>query len=112
MTHKEWTKLNYYQRRIIVAGVCGYNVHNATDHENLGIPLRGCKIDVDALVPDYLNDLNAMREAAEALRKRDDSKWFDFEANLREICGSVMNCIQATAAQRAEAFVLTMTEGE
>lgn len=59
-------------------------------------------------LPDYLNDLNAMHEAVETLRNLPGSEWFDFQQILKEECGSTMNCIQATAAQRAEAFLRTL----
>ncbi len=56
----------------------------------------------------YDNDLNAMHKAVETLRHRDGSEWWDFQHALARICGSTGNCIQATAAQRAEAFLETM----
>jgi len=58
--------------------------------------------------PDYLNDLNAMHEAVELLRIRKGPEWFDFQKHLMDICGSLMNCIQANAAIRAEAFLKTL----
>jgi hypothetical protein len=58
--------------------------------------------------PDYLNSLDAMHEAVETLRYRDGFEWFDFQKHLLDICGSVMNCIQATAEQRAEALLKTL----
>jgi hypothetical protein len=59
-------------------------------------------------IPDYLNDLNAMHEAIETLRGKDGPQWFDFQRTLMIECGSWMNCIQASAAQRAEAFLKTL----
>lgn len=59
-------------------------------------------------IPDYPNSLDAMHEAVEMLRHRPGPEWYDFEAHLSIICGSLMNCIQATAAQRAEAFLKTL----
>jgi hypothetical protein len=59
-------------------------------------------------IPDYLNDLNAMHEAVETLRGKDGPQWFDFQRTLMIECGSWMNCIQASAAQRAEAFLKTL----
>jgi len=61
-------------------------------------------------LPKYTQDLNAMHEAVESLRSMNGSQWHDYGANLNEICGSGMNCVQATARQRAEAFVLTTKE--
>jgi hypothetical protein len=59
-------------------------------------------------IPDYLNDLNAMHEAIETLRGKDGPQWFDFQRTLMIECGSWMNCIQASAAQRAEVFLKTL----
>ena len=70
------------------------------------------------LVPNYLNDLNAMHEAVA-------SKWLDqdptYEGNLAKVCGAGDPAtdwwestayrgllIHATAAQRAEAFLKTL----
>jgi hypothetical protein len=78
-------------QRIAIAGACG---------------LTGWR--ESRALPDYLNDLNAMHEAVETLRNLPGSEWFDFQQILKEECGSTMNCIQATAAQRAEAFLRTL----
>ena len=59
-------------------------------------------------IPDYLNDLSAIHEAVETLRHKPGPGWFDFQKHLMDICGSTMNCIQATAAPRAEAFLKTL----
>lgn len=59
-------------------------------------------------LPDYLNSLDAIHEAVETLRHKDGSEWFDYRVHLADICGSTGNCIQATAAQRAEAFMKTL----
>lgn len=61
-------------------------------------------------IPDYPHDLNSMHEAVETLRRTNGPEWHDFGRNLLGLCGSTMNCIQATARKRAEAFVLTMSE--
>ena len=58
---------------------------------------------------DYCNDLNAMHEAEEMLTPL---QWFDYSALLTKIVGPkdqeyYLN-IHATAAQRAEAFGLTL----
>ncbi len=59
-------------------------------------------------IPDYLRDLNAMHGAVETLRGKNGPEWFDFQRILMIECGSWMNCIQASAAQRAEAFLKTL----
>lgn len=60
-------------------------------------------------VPDYLNDLNAMHEAEDELIKR--LLWGDYRRALQKVTndsGDHVNCIRATAAQRAEAFLRTL----
>ena len=67
--------------------------------------------------PDYLNDLNAMHEAEKVLTPKHqpdkgESQWgeylgwlgFSVEYNTRE----VYECVTATAAQRAKAFLRTL----
>ena len=60
-------------------------------------------------LPDYLNDLNAMHKAEKVLTPLE---WFNYSALLTKIVGPkdqeyYLN-IHATAAQRAEAFLLTI----
>ena len=63
-------------------------------------------------LPDYLNDLNAICKAVNLLRKDDSPKWYDYRGHLMNICGSVMNCIQADAATRSEALLKTIGRWE
>jgi hypothetical protein len=56
-------------------------------------------------LPDYPHDLNAMQAAVEFLRGMEGPVWFDYGWHLKEICGSFMECIQASAEVRAEAFL-------
>jgi hypothetical protein len=61
---------------------------------------------IEQIVPDYLNDLNAMQEAENVLT---NEQWWLFVEFLTEIRGGgVAICISATAAQRAEAFLRTL----
>ena len=97
------------EQRIAIAEACGWiTLTNGTD----GFAPRDRKInilcDIYDPLPDYLNDLNAMHEAVETLRGKDGPQWFDFQRILMIECGSWMNCIQASAAQRAEAFLKTL----
>lgn len=65
--------------------------------------------------PDYLNDLNACHEFENTLnpppmdreqdREDDDPRWVMFEHHLSMIC-PMGTFIHATAAQRADAFLL------
>lgn len=61
--------------------------------------------------PDYLNDLNAIHEAELSLNSRQHKL---FRGNLRHVVGKpeFINCkemISATASQRAEAFLKTLS---
>jgi len=112
MTREEWAKLAPEEQRAEVALLCGYTFH--PDNPRMKWSCNRTKINggiFSVSPPDYLNDLNAMHEAVETLREKSGPEWFDFGAHLATTCGSTMNCINATAAQRAEALVLTM-EGE
>jgi hypothetical protein len=96
-------------QRIAIAEACGWiTSKNGTE----GFAPRNRKInilcDIYDPLPQYLNDLNAMHEAVETLRGKDGPQWFDFQRTLMIECGSWMNCIQASAAQRAEAFLKTL----
>jgi hypothetical protein len=61
------------------------------------------------MLPDYLNDLNAMHDAEEYLFK-DVHQWRYFINNLRDATGEdpFLAVAHATAAQRAEAFLKTL----
>jgi hypothetical protein len=58
-----------------------------------------------AFCPDYLNDLNAMRDAEKMIQKNPDHV-FDYMDNLEQVTSFVPHF--ATAAQRAEAFLKTL----
>jgi hypothetical protein len=58
------------------------------------------------VIPDYLNDLNAMHEAEKVLFPKHEAKWAMI---ISEVCGHSWRIIYtATAAQRAEAFLRTL----
>jgi hypothetical protein len=63
-------------------------------------------------LPHYESDLNYIHDAVETLRDLDGPQWYDFQHYLLEECGSGMNCIQATARQRALAFIETLEHRE
>ena len=96
-------------QRIAIVEVCGWKHNGLGPKDSLHHPTNcQCFSGPSCSLPDYLNDLNAMHEAVETLRNLPGSEWFDFQQILKEECGSTMNCIQATAAQRAEAFLRTL----
>jgi hypothetical protein len=94
------------EQRIAIAEACGWHDigEPAWNGRVLGRLGRGPLENI----PDYLNDLNAMHEAVETLRGLDGPQWFDFQRTLMIECGSWMNCIQSSAARRAEAFLKTL----
>jgi hypothetical protein len=54
--------------------------------------------------PDYLNNLNAMHEAEKVLESNQEQSYFEL---LHDIAGN-LTFYRATAAQRAEAFLITL----
>ena len=99
---------------IAIAEACGWRLFS--QFKNLWAPPRSVvEYDCDAYqLPNYLNDLNAMREAEELL---DDDQWLDYMLNLQDVLqrhpdrGKWVVCqenMHSTAAQRAKAFVKTI----
>lgn len=72
------------QQRIAIAEVCGWE------------PVS------DDQLPNYLKDLNAMHEAEKTIKGTSSWRTYKYELSLMPI-----DEIHATAAQRAEAFLLT-----
>jgi hypothetical protein len=60
-------------------------------------------------LPDYLNDLNAMHEAVKYKFSKGSRDLHDFEAHLQFMCDYPT---EATARQRAEAFLKTIGKWE
>jgi hypothetical protein len=100
------------QQRIAIAEACGW-----TFIERLaltGIP-KGSRGNADArVIPDYLNDLNAMNEVEQNLGGMDKA---EFAVQLCRVVGKDWPSgigggsfahVHATAAQRAEAFLRTL----
>lgn len=93
--------MNKEQQRIKIAEACGYGGY---------IPLRNSLGKPNSLLPDYLNDLNAMHEAEKVLSERNH---FLYASILAKLCGDVVNNNRtwyhlSTARQRAEAFLRTL----
>ena len=121
MTREEWAKLTDEERRIKVAELCGYTkIHVAyftvgDTWENHGKLIakehNATKYARYVKVPDFLNDLNAMYEAEDMLTTDEANEYW---AALLDIVNAVggadwsirRHYAHATAAQRAEAFVL------
>ena len=114
-------------QRIAIAEACGWQFHAicksynrtpATVARNLKLlgTVEGGPWD-QAIVPDYLNNLNAMHEAEKMLdpllpeQSDERSKLFEsYELEIEHLCDCsdpAISPIHATAAQRAEAFLRT-----
>lgn len=117
-------------QRIAIAEACGWKeIGKSGVYQNPTKGINGCMPGGDVhkrrlemklpganslLVPNYLNDLNAMHEAVMGL---DSKQRITFgEELVRHVIGAnsifiksqTFDCINATAAQRAEAFLRTL----
>jgi hypothetical protein len=110
MPREQWAALTNEEKRVKIAELCELervrhidrtatgDFHRIEHYKELvygpGLP-----------VPDYLNDLNAMHEAEKVLSPEQQSRYYDHLTHWHH-----RHVWKATAAQRAEAFVLTMEE--
>ncbi len=104
-------------QRIAIAEACGLKPVQSDDRfwdfesKKVGAISREALM---ALVPDYLNDLNAMHEAEKVLTSPQRDEYRDFIAeHYRQAVGYTWDdgsaaAIHAPAAQRAEAFLRTL----
>lgn len=121
MNREEYRKLTDVEKRIKVAELCGWknfepNDNGTCDITEIGCGWLGTNLEGFELcpVPDYLNDLNAMAEAETMLVDGlgdlyNYHLWTVVRQDSERL--GVWDQIfvwKATAAQRAEAFVLTM----
>ena len=114
---KEIGKSGVYQNTI--KGINGCVPGGAVHSKRIQMKLPGAN---SFLVPNYLNDLNAMHEAEKTLSdvspgkdKNGDNIPSDiarYRLNLCIVCMSNGGPITATAAQRAEAFLKTIGKWE
>lgn len=92
------------EQRIAIAEACGWVKHEKFHRwysPNANEAITHCQ----ASLPDYLNDLNAMREA-EATIRHDSYRWGIYVT--RELPRASQDITHATASQRAEAFLKTL----
>ena len=101
-------------QRIVIAEECGWKEIRSLDWIPLGIPPT--RRNGFEYIPDYPGCLNAMHEAIESLSYQDQVEWV---YKLGEVLGfrnrndwTEISMIQATAAQRAEAFLRTIGKWE
>ena len=118
MTRKAWKALTEEEQHMKVASL--HRPHEKWERhygDPVGIRWKRNGVLTTSQPLDYLNDLNAMHEAEKSRRPSVD----DYPINLRTILRDIIQedmldrwehvtyaMINATASQRAEAFVLTM----
>jgi len=122
MTSEEYDKLTDEEKRIKIARLHGY-YKQIVDHGEGHTPYAAWFKDGlghhsrhDSQLPNYLNDLNAMHEAVMSLSELDRARFWLNVARVilvGYVDRRVAQChfeeiAEATARQRAEAFVLTM----
>lgn len=128
MTREQWKQMTPDQRRIKVAELCGWNLHKwmglpcLTDDPTEYQYIRNGELLRESNLPDVETDLNAMHEAEQ--HSIIFESWRDTKIWMDNLCRcSKLGCLpesepewafvlQATAAQRAEAFVLTLEPGD
>lgn len=107
------------EKRIRIAEACGWKITQISVNEpndDVSITPTGLELnpwrDVNVELPDYFNDLNAMADAEKTL---DAAQRKVFVRVLNEGYGAegsgledIFFLVNATAAQRAEAFLLTI----
>ena len=99
------------EQRIAIAEACGWtNVQEPIMFSALmdtpAAHAPGTSGPSFSTIPDYLNDLNAMREAEVMLAE--DLMFNAYESALDRVVPMSQRWILATAAQRAEAFLRTI----
>ena len=119
MTSEEYDALTEEEKQIKVAICNNWSVLKRTSdgvkmmHEPTGkIGYITDRLDENRKVPDYLNDLNAMHEAEKLLEGDDRLEYIDYLTPMSSNDFERRTGCFATAAQRAKAFVLTMTGDE
>jgi hypothetical protein len=115
--------MNTEKQRIAIAEACGWKDIKDTNHESVdiesrsithwsgltGVPPEFIHYEWNrVIIPDYLNDLNAMHEAEEVLTDSDQKHKYASLLGRHDY----WLLIHATAAQRAEAFLRTIGKWE
>lgn len=122
MTSEEYDKLTDVERIARIAKLCGWTALVLKNAFECTAGVYGTAPNAEPIkqnrhqkCPDYLNNLNAMHVAEELIVGTD--KWDTYATLLAD--GDITHLVfvwngtlHATAAQRARAFVLTMTGDE
>jgi hypothetical protein len=119
MTSEDYDKLTDEEKRIKVAECLKLDVKHVQEEGCLRLVYKGSKGFYSNL-PDYLNDLNVMHEAVMSLTELDRARFWLCVGKVilggfvdRSVCQAHFEEIaEATAAQQAKAFVLTMTSNK
>lgn len=118
MTHEKWIALTNDQQRLKIAKLCGLRAFYHMDGVSWVYGYRRGSGEFQGYVPKYLTDLNAMHEAEK--RSTIFESWRDTKAWMNNLfrCSVLKRLpesdpdwvwlLQLEAAQRAEAFVLTL----
>lgn len=102
MTREELARLTPEEKRVKIAEVCGWKLHMDTPFQRWLRPpdyVMSCGV-----LPDYLNDLNAIHEAEEKLTW--EQKFVMHDHLCLKLVPIDEMTWRATAAQRADAFLL------
>ena len=121
MTKEQWAKLTDEEKRIKVAELCGWAFDTGTDYklpccwgiwpsmregeECQGVGTKGYAYEI----PNYHQDLNAMHEVVGTLTEQQKTIYRNLLVGMCDGMCNNWGAIDATAAQRAEAFVLALT---
>jgi hypothetical protein len=101
--------MNQQEKRVKIAEASGWKLANRVLPECANNAIMcwirpGDSEWEESQIPDYFNDLNAMREVEDILTPSEEQLYFE---TLHETAGNTM-FYRATAAQRAEAFGKTL----
>ena len=96
------------QQRIAIAQACGWTGFNPDNIPDCLQYTARAPSGKWGLIPDYLNDLNAMHEAEKSLPDMSLYRRFLYLVVLDDPSNTSNEPAFATAAQRAEAFGLTL----
>jgi len=107
------------KQRIAIAEACGWRIERR-DITGYSVWEPGAEVpaqltnNLENKLPDYLSDLNAMHEAELAMfgKDWDEEPWARYKDCLYQVIELHRHVLNATAAQRAEAFLRTIGKWE
>jgi len=102
--------MNTEKQRIAIAEACGWR--EISDWKAAGINGQHPTEPWTEVIPDYLNDLNAMHEAEKVFLKMETLCFWETYSNRLTTSLGCLDIFHATATQRAEAFLRTIGKWE